>query len=197
MSYFSLLSHNRIAQFAARFETQADGTIVYYHSDRQTGGVRCTEAERDQLIAEFARTNTRSFQWMVYWAIISGIIIGLLEASETLILQRWVQYAVILAPFPVAVYAWYQASARPLQLLNGRLPYSQPRSRENAMLIRVAVLPPSLFVMMSLCSGGLLYYGFRDGWHTLTISSWLIIASNVLMIVVWLYAVTRKDIDYQ
>ena len=186
MSYISLVTHNRIAQFAARFEMQENGTVTYYHPDRQ--GLPCSLEEAQQLIDEFQQTTERTSKIMFYWVICSGIVLGLLDASNVLVLLRWQQYAVILAPFPFILYIWRRASLKPLDSLNGRLHCSPPRTVESAFWHRVSALPASLFIAMLLPSGGLLYYGMTDGWESLGISSVLIIASNLLMTGIWLYA---------
>ena len=184
----TLLSLNRIAQFAARFEMQEDGSVAYYHPDRATGGLPCTLEECEKLIDDYTRTYRDSMKWMIYWAIVSGITLGLLEASETWVTTRWVQYAIMLAPFPLVIYLWYQAGQKPLQLLGTRLHCSPPRSVESAFWSRVRALPASLFLYMSLPSGGLVYYAIEDGWEKVGISSLVIVGCNLLMTVVWLYA---------
>lgn len=192
MSYNSLISQNRTAQFAARFEMQADGSVVYYHPDRATGGLPCTVAEAEQLIQDYAKKHSRSMQWMTYWAIASGVALGILEASEVWATTRWIQFLIILAPFPWVIYSWYQAGLAPLRLLRTRLHCSPPLRAESAFWYRVSALPASLFIAMLLPSGGLLYYAIADGWEKLSLSSVLIIAANTLMICVWLYARTGR-----
>jgi hypothetical protein len=188
MSSFSIVSQNRIAQFAARFEMQTDGSVVYYHPDRATGGLPCTLAEAEQLIEDYAKTCSRSMQWLMYWAIASGIGLGLLDASEIFVTQRSIQYLIILAPFPLMIYSVYQAGLKPLRLLGMRLTCSPPRSSESAFWHRVAALPVGLIIGMLLPSAGLIYYAIDKGWQSLDISSLLIIVSTMLMTVLWLYA---------
>ena len=188
MSYISLITHNRIAQFAARFEMQANGTVAYYHPDREHGGLPCSLEECQQMIAEFTQATERTSKIMFYWAIFSGIVLGILDASGVLVLLRWQQYAVILAPFPFMLYLWRRASLKPLDLLAGRLHCSPPRTIDSAFWHRVAALPASLFVAMLLPCVGLLYYGMTDGWGSLGMSSVLVIACNVFMTGLWLYA---------
>ena len=188
MSQISIVTQNRIAQFAARFEMQADGSVVYFHPDRATGGLPCALAEAEQLIQEYAQTYSRTLQWMMYWAIASGVALGLLDASEIWKTTRWMQFPIILAPLPFVLYLWYRAGQKPLKLLGDRLHSAPPRSAESAFWHRVYALPGSLFIAMLLPSGGLLYYGIRDGWEKLGLSSALIIAANVLMTCVWFYA---------
>ncbi len=192
MTHLSTVSQNRIAQFAARFEMQADGSVVYYHPDRATGGLPCTLAEAEQLIQDYAKNYSRSRQWMTYWAIASGITLGILEASEVWTTTRWMQFLIILAPFPLLIYGGYQAGLAPLRLLGTRLHCSPPRSAESAFWHRVYALPGSLFIAMTLPSVGLLYYAMKDGWETLSLGSVLIIAVNTLMTCIWLYARTGR-----
>jgi hypothetical protein len=135
MSYTSVVTHNRIAQFAARFEMQANGSVIYFHPDRATGGLPCTVAECEQLIQEFAQTHNRSLRWLMIWAIVSGITLGLLEASEIWVTTQWIQYLIILAPSPFTLYLWYESGQKPLRLLGSRLPCSPPRSVESAFWI--------------------------------------------------------------
>lgn len=187
MSYESLITHNRIAQFAARFEMQPDGSVAYYHPDRKTGGLPCSLAECEQFIQAYAYTMEHTTKRTTYWVILSGITLGILEASGLLQLDEWMQYFIILVPLPVMFYAWHQAGLKPLRLLRTRIPCSPPRSIESAFWHRVAALPTSLFLAMLLPSGGLVYYSVT-GVQNLDISSLLIIGSNLLMTVLWLYA---------
>lgn len=192
MIHSELVSQNRIAQFVARFEIQADGSVIYYHPDRAYGGLPCTQAECEQLIQEYAANYVLSLRWMQYWAIVSGVMLGILEASGLWIPSRWLQFVIILAPTPIFLYSWYQAGQKPLQLLGGRLRCALPRTVESAFWQRVNALPVSLFVMMLLPSAGLLYYGIKDGWEKMETSSLLIIASNLTMTAIWLYAKFRR-----
>lgn len=188
MSYTSIVTHNRIAQFTARFEMQADGSVIYYHPDRATGGLQCTLAECEQLIQEFAETQTRSLKQMMYWAIASGVVLGLLEASGVFVTARWIQYLIILAPFPFTLHTWHQAGQKPLRLLGTRLSCSPPRSAENAFWQRTAALPASLIVTMLLPSAGLMYYTIEGGWEHLNLGYLIIISSTLFMTGIWLYA---------
>jgi hypothetical protein len=187
MSYISLVSHNRIAQFAARFEMQPDGSVVYYHPDRATGGLPCVLAEAEQLIEDYAQSYTRSLQWMMYWAIASGLVLGILEASETLMLSRWMQYLIILIPLPLTIYTGYQAGLQPLRVLGHRLPCAPPRSLESAFWQRVTALPASFFVMMLFINAGLAYHTFKNGLINLDMGNLFIISSSLVMIVTWGY----------
>lgn len=188
MSYHSLITHNRIAQFAARFEMQANGSVVYFHPDRETGGLPCSVSECEQFIQDYAQTIQRTIKLSTYWAIFSGITIGLLDASKVLVLVDWMQYSIILAPLPCIVYAWRKASLKPLLTLRNRLHCAQPRSMESAFWNRVAALPASLFIAMLLPTSGLIYYAIIGKINILEISNLLIIGSNVLMTGIWLYA---------
>ena len=188
MSHSSTVSQTRIAQFAARFEMQADGSVIYYHPDRATGGLPCTVAEAEQLIQDYAKNYSRSTQWMACWAIVSGMTLGILDASQVWLTTGWIQSFIILAPFPWVIYSWYRAGLAPLRLLGTRLHCSPPRSAENAFWHRVNALPASLIITMLLPSAGLMYYTIEGGWEKLNISYLLIIGSTLLMTGVWIYA---------
>lgn len=187
MSYESLITHNRIAQFAARFEMQPDGSVAYYHPDRKTGGLPCSLAEGEQLIQAYAHTMEHTTKRTMYWVILSGISLGVLEATQWLPIDEWMQYFIMLVPLPILFYGWYQAGLKPLRLLRTRLPCSPPRSIESAFWNRIAALPTGLFLAMLLPSAGLVYYAMT-GVQSLDISSLLIIGTNLLMTVLWLYA---------
>jgi hypothetical protein len=193
MIHSELVSQNRIAQFAARFEIQANGSVIYYHPDRAYGGLPCTQAECEQLIQEYAANYVLSLRWMQYWAIVSGVMLGILEASGLWIPSRWLQFVIILVPTPIVFYSWYQAGQKPLQLLRGRLRCALPRTVESAFWQRVNALPASLFIMMLLPSAGLVYYGIEGGWEKIDASSLLIIASSITMTVIWLYAKFKRN----
>lgn len=192
MSHTEIVRQNRIAQFAARFEMQQDGSVIYYHPDRARGGLPCTVAEAEQLIQDYAKNYSRSRYGMACWAIAAGMTLGILDANEVWLTSRWIQFLIILAPFPLLIYSWRRAGLAPLRLLGTRLHCSPPRSAENAFWHRVSALPGSLFLTMLLPTGGLLYYAIEDGWEKLSLSSALIIAANTLMSCVWLYARTGR-----
>jgi len=187
MSYESLITHNRIAQFAARFAMQPDGSVVYYHPDRKTGGLPCSLAEYEQLIQEYAHTMEYTTKRTTYWVILSGITLGVLEASEWLLIDKWMQYFIMLVPLPILFYGWYQAGLKPLRFLRTRIPCSPPRTIESAFWNRIAALPTGLFLAMLLPSAGLVYYAVT-GVKNLDLSSLLIIGTNLFMTVLWLYA---------
>lgn len=187
MSYESLITHNRIAQFAARFEMQPNGSVAYYHPNRKIGGLPCSLAECEQLVQEYTQTMERVTKQSSYWAIVSGITLGILEANQVWVIDKWLQYVIFLMPLPVMLYRWHQAGLKPLHFLKNRLPCSAPRSIESAFWHRVAALPDSLIIMMLLPSAGLVYYSVT-GVKNLDISSLLIIGSNLLMTMLWLYA---------
>jgi hypothetical protein len=83
----SLVTQNRLAQFAASFEAREDGTWVYFHPDGRAG-LPCTRGDAAQLRAEFEQTHHRSIRGIVFWAIGGGLILGVLEASGVAILPR-------------------------------------------------------------------------------------------------------------
>lgn len=77
--------------------------------------------------------------------------------------------------------------------LRNRLHCAQPRGMESAFWNRVAALTASLFIVMLLPTGGLIYYAFIGEIDILETSNLLIIGGNVLMTWIWLYArVIRK-----
>jgi len=188
MSYISLVTHTRIAQFADRFEMRANGSVVYYHPDPETCGLPCSLTECEQLIQEYTQTINRTTRLLTYWVIVSAFILAILEASELLVIANWMKGLIFVVPLPCLFYAWNQASLKPLYLLGKRLPCSPPRSIESAYWHRVAALPASLFIIMMLCSGGLVYYAIVGGLENLNISYLILIASNVLLTGLWLYA---------
>ncbi|MDD2720163.1 MAG: hypothetical protein PHH47_02495 [Gallionella sp.] len=178
------INDNRIAQFAARFELQEDGSCLYFHPGGH-GGLPCSESEANAMIAEFSATQNRSMRSGIYWAIGCGLVLGLLEASQTLVFDRWMQYALILMPFPYILLAWRQASLQPLRHLEGRFPAAPPRSGTEARNSRLAALPPGLFVSMLACDALLAWYAMDTGWET---DSALIVGATLLMASAWLLA---------
>lgn len=184
----SLSTATRLAQFVARFEAQADGSFVYFHPDGRAG-LPCTQAEAAQLFEEFAASHRQSVHRLVYWVIASGVVIGVLEASGTLVLARWAQYSIFLMPLLFTLQDWRRAHLSPLRLLEGRIPVAAPRTASNATQSRLAALPVSLIAMMLLPSTGLVYYAMGTGWE---ISNALIVGSNLLLAVAWLFARWRK-----
>lgn len=180
----SLVTQNRLAQFAARFEVREDGTLVYFHPDGREG-LPCTQAEAAQLIVEFEQTHQRSLRGVVFWVIACGLILGVLEASGVAILPRWGQYAIFLAPFPFVWREWYHAKLRPLLFLEGRVPVAPPRTVSRARHTRFAALPASLMVTMLLPAAGLTYYAAQTGWE---VSHALIVGSNLFLAAAWVMA---------
>lgn len=179
------VNENRIAQFEARFELQDDGSYLYFHPNDPQGGLPCTADEAARLIGEFANTQFVSVRSMMYWAIGCGAVLGLLEASNTLVLSRWIQYALILAPFPYTLLAWHRASQNPLRFLEGRAPVAPPHSATTARLVRLAALPASLMFTMLGLDAILTYYAAQTGWE---LDSALIVASGLLMSAAWVLA---------
>ena len=184
----SLSTATRLAQFSARFETQADGSLVYFHPDGRAG-LPCTQAEAAQLITEFAESQRQSARRLMYWVIATGAVIGVLEASGTLSLDRWAQYSIFLMPLLFMLQDWRRAHLSPLRLLEGRIPVAAPRTVWSATKSRLAALPVSLIAMMLLPSAGLVYYAIETGWE---INNALIVGSNLLLAVAWLFARWRK-----
>ncbi|MDD5612870.1 MAG: hypothetical protein PHF75_07495 [Gallionella sp.] len=187
-----MLFNNHITQFAARFELQADGSFVYHHPDRLLGGVLCSREEVEQLIRNLADVYARSLRLTLYWAIGSGIVIGLLEASHTLMLAKWAQYGIILAPVPYAILACYRADQQPLHLLEGRVPITPPRTRSSAFWIRVAALPAGLIILTLLTVAGQAYYTQKEGWEHPDLVRLFIMFFNILFAIIWLYARNRR-----
>lgn len=185
MAFEYLVSDNRAAQFVARFQEREDGSFLYFHPRGQMGGLPCSRAEAQSLIEEYVQGDHLSLRGVMYWAIASGIVLGLLEASGTLLLPRWGQYAIFLLPFPLMVRSWYHAGQRPLQLLGGRIPAAPPRSATSARHHRLAAFPPSFIIIMLLPPTVLCYYAAQSGWD---IVSALVVACNLLMAVAWLLA---------
>lgn len=184
----SLSIQTRLNQFAARFEAQDDGSWVYFHPDGRAG-LPCTQVERAQLLTEFAESHHHSTHRLVYWVIASGVVIGVLEASGVLVLDRWAQYSIFLLPLLFTLQDWRRAHLSPLRLLEGRMPAALPRTASNATQSRIAALPVSLIAMMLLPAAGLVYYAMETGWE---VSSALIVGSNLLLAVVWLIARWRR-----
>ncbi|MDD5057704.1 MAG: hypothetical protein PHQ60_07510 [Sideroxydans sp.] len=180
-----IVASNRAAQFAARFEAQDDGSFIYFHPNGHGGGLPCSRAEMELLIGEFASSERYSMRGAVYWVIGAGIALGLLEASGTLVLPRWAQYAIFLAPFLLTLQVWHHASQRPLQLLGGRIPAAPPRTAPVARHVRLAALPAGVVALMLLPAAGLTYYATQTGWE---IVQSLIVASNLLIATAWLLA---------
>lgn len=183
-----LVTTTRLAQFAARFEAQADGALIYFHPDGRAG-LPCTQAEAAQFIAEFAESHHQSARRLVYWVIATGLVIGVLEASGTLVLARWAQYSIFLLPVLFTLHDWRRANLSPLRLLEGRIPVAAPRTAARATQSRLAALPVSLIVMMLLPAAGLVYYAMQTGWE---ISHALIVGCDLLLAVAWLLARWRR-----
>lgn len=184
----SLSTATRLAQFTARFAAQADGSFVYFHPDGRAG-LPCTQAEAAQLIAEFAESQRYTARRLVYWVITSGVVSGVLEASDTLVLARWAQYSIFLLPLLFTLQDWRRAHLSPLRLLEGRIPVATPHTASNATQSRLAALPVSLIAMMLLPSAGLVYYAMDASWE---IGNALIVGSNVLLAIAWLIARQRR-----
>jgi hypothetical protein len=184
----SLSTATRLAQFAARFEAQADGSWVYFHPDGRAG-LPCTQVEAGQLIAEFAESQRQSVHRLVYWVIASGVVIGVLEASGTLVLPRWAQYAIFLMPFLFVLQDRHDAYLRPLRYLEGRMPAAPSHTASRARRIRIAALPASLIAAMLLPAVGLTYYAAQTGW---TMDNALIVSSNLLLAMAWVIARRQK-----
>ena len=184
----SLSTATRLAQFAARFEAQDDGSLIYFHPDGRAG-LPCTRAEAAQLLAEFAESHRQSVHRLVYWVIASGVVIGVLEASGTLVLPRWAQYSIFLMPLLFTLLDWRRAHLSPLRLLEGRIPVAAPRTIVNAAQSRIAALPASLIAMMLLPAAGLVYDAMETSWE---IDNALIVGSNLLLAAVWLIARWKK-----
>lgn len=180
----SLVTQNRLAQFAARFEAREDGSLIYFHPDGREG-LPCTQAEAAQLIVEFEQTHQRSLRGVVFWVIASGLILGVLEASGMAIVPRWGQYAIFLMPLLVVWREWHHANLRPALFLEGRVAVSPPRTVARARFARLAALPASLIVTMLLPAAGLTYYAAQTGWE---VSNALIVGSSLLLAGAWVRA---------
>lgn len=188
----SLVNQNRIAQFAARFEVQPDGMILYYHPGRHSGGIRCTQAECADMIQAFANTQTRSSRWMLGWVIVAGFALGILEAAGGWSTSRLEQIAILLAPFPLLLQIWYHASRRPLQILHDRPAWGPPRTVESAFWGRVRALPASFFALLWFPNLLLLYYHFF-GKDALDATSMATIGAAALLTLLKLYAHHRQS----
>lgn len=140
------IAENRIAQFAARFEPVGDGYA--WHGDARQGGLPVSAAERAQMIADYARVQRRTFRFMGLWAILSGVALGVLDASSVLMLARWQQMAVVLAPAPLVLALLWRAERAPMAMLGTRMPITPPRPRMRAMAVRLAALPLGISVSM-------------------------------------------------
>jgi hypothetical protein len=190
MPFESLIVNNRIAQFAARFEAQPDGGVVYYHPSGHYGGLPCTLAEAEQLIQHYAVAQGRSMRWMLLWAICAGLILGVLDASGLWHSTQLEQIAIILAPMPLLFQSWYRASRSPLNLMRERRQVAPPRSRIHAFWVRAHALPPGLFLALWAINGLLIYYYFRD--HTpVTAGTAFSVLSACLLTVLKLVAAFR------
>lgn len=190
MSPTSLVVSNRIAQFMARFEPQADGSFLYYHPDRRTGGLSCSAVERDELVLAFAEGVQRSARGMMFWVIGAGLVLGVMEAAGWAVMSRWGEVAVLLMPLPFTLWRWREASAQPMLLLGGRLARTPPRTAVGAFWQRAAALPNGLLLAMVLLSVLLGYQlAVQRNWHD---TGWLVVAVDLLLVGVALYARRRS-----
>lgn len=190
MPFEPLITNNRIAQFAARFEVQPDGDVVYYHPSGHYGGLPCSLAEAEQLIRHYAVAQSRSMRWMLWWAICAGLALGLLDASGLWHTTQLEQMAIILAPMPLLFQSWYRASRAPLVLMRDRREASPPRSTIHAFWVRTQALPLGLFLALWAINGLLIYYYFRD--HTpVTAGTAFSVLSACLLTVLKLVATFR------
>lgn len=188
---FSLVSQNRIAQFAARFEVQADGMVLYYHPGRHSGGIRCTQEECAGMIQAFADTQMRSSRWMLIWVIGAGVLLGILDAGGWWSTDRPEQAAILLAPLPFILQIWYRASRRPLQVLRDRPAWGPPRTVESAFWGRMAAFPIRFFAILWLPNLLLLYYHF-SGQHPLDATATATTGVAAILTLLKLYAHYRR-----
>ncbi len=179
----SLTTQTRLAQFTARFIAQPDGSYIYFHPDGREG-LPCSATEAAQLLAEFANAHHDTMRYWVYWVLVSGAVMGGLEASGVLRLPTWAQWTIFLMPLLFIVRAWHHAQQRPLHYLQGRIPVAT-RTSSHAVQSRIAALPAHLIAMLLFPAAGLTYYALTTGW---VISNALIVGSNILLAVAWLIA---------
>ncbi len=187
MEAIHLVTHNRIAQFAARFEMPSDDSVVYYHPNGFVGGLPCTLEEAQELIDTYAYRYESVVRWMMYWAIATGLLLGSLSASGVWETTHGVEMVILLFPAPWFIYRTYRDGQKPLVLLGTRLPCSPPRSSPRAFWHRVRALPVGLIVTMLLPTGGLIYYGLFEDFQ-FDIGTTLIVVANLTMSVIWMFA---------
>lgn len=159
----SLIADNRISQLLARFEPWQDGFV--YHHDASTGGLPCTREEVESLVAEFAAIHVRSQRGMTIWVVVAAIALVSLELTGTLVLARWQQVLVLLAPFPFVLQQFWWAHRLPWHRFGRRTPVTSPRSSMAGFWSRTAALPASLVVAMMLVASALAWQVLKDGWQ--------------------------------
>lgn len=158
-----MIAENRKAQLLARFEPH--GEALVYHHDPGTGGLPCSVAERDRLLADISAIYRRTQRWMTAWVLLSALGLAAMSLTGRLELEGWQQALVFLAPLPLAMQQWFEAGRLPWQRLGRRTPLTPPRGQVDSFWSRVAALPLSLAFAMLAVSGLLAWQLLSDGWQ--------------------------------
>lgn len=131
---------NRIAQFAARFERQPVGGIVWFKND-WSGGLPVSEAEMNDLIARHAAILHRAQRAMRWWLPIAVVLIIALVVATGGEVSNWWGGALFVLPLPWVFYQWWRAHRLPVTLTQGRRPIAPARGLIEGAGARLAALP--------------------------------------------------------
>ena len=150
------IAENRIAQFAARFERQPVGGIVWFKNDR-SGGLPVSEAEMNDLIARHAAILRGAQRVMRWWLPIAFVLIIALVVATGGKVSNWWGGALFALPLPWVFHQWWRAERLPVALTRNRRPIAPARGFIEGAGARLAALP--LMVPLAMVGiGALLLY---------------------------------------
>ncbi len=165
------IAENRVAQFAARFERQPVGGIVWFRND-WSGGLPVTEAEMNDLIVRHAAIVQRTRTAMNWWLVIAFAIAIAVVFARRGDVPNWWGGALFVLPLPWVFYEWWRAERLPVTLTQGRRPIAPARGLIEGAGARLAALPLMVPLAMVVVGSLLLVQLWRgahlasDPWAT-------------------------------
>jgi hypothetical protein len=166
-----MVGENRVQQLLAKFEPWGDGLV--YHHDASTGGLPCTRAEVEQLLADIVMIEARARRSMTAWVILAAIAMVAFSSQGAFALERWQQGLVLLAPLPFALQQTWRAHRLPWERFGRRTPVAPPRPAMASFWTRVAALPGSLALALVAIPSVLAWQVLKDGWLAATDAGYL------------------------
>lgn len=174
---------NTIEAFKRQFTPVEGGYLVY--PSRKVGGKLVTEAEYEQLVADWERIAGRAGRWKTVGAVIALIAVWTLLV-DSLSPPEWAD-TLLIGLVVVAVSAWLLwASTAPSRLVKNRPPVSPPRpSAEAKREARAALNWP--FVIFALVGSGSVFFGSVTATdRTASTWAWLIGSGAMLGLYLWI-----------